>query len=1163
MSLQNPQKISLAALSRQQEFQHQLQQYADFNKNSHVGCDMPPPNQTISTQHQNPLRKLPDESSLFQQSSSIGTTQQLPYLAHHSGGNNFKGDGQGVEGFGKKRNESNSGISTGELGDSGIGDSGSGEGDADITVGSLDSEEVKMRACGSAMNFPSGLMKDTDRRGGMGQLEVQSCGSSEAKHTQRSTAEDWFNNLNRDVGGNNAFTVYDDDPPYYLPNVQRSRQPSLYRHPRMGRYLQGQGTSNFGKRTEYKTNFRGSGGALPDSTEESNSDSFRSVIDDLTIKNQKLKKRLKKLEGLQGGGLQSEKLFEVRIHGLPLSKKQELQKLLQQFASTLNEDDASNKRSSSGNSSSPRDVTPSTLPSTNQSSSPDIADSAYATNITSGSASLAPSSIANASGKNIKGHASRSSAGTNSGSSNSSPLSAIVSEKTKMKEVVKRLEQLFTGKKASSSHIHRMPPLMQSGISDDEDCEGTREASMLLPTQDTSTPKLVITPGSQGHAVTPGDLPDHCDQRPTRPIDLDPSRRQFPDENMEYLTNLTSSGGQDSAQLQGVGGGWVYLNLITNLAQLHTINVTPPFIKKAIITVSEKLELSHDGKMVRWKGGRDETQLSSDGTSRSGGSPSTSNGTHEQSDIGETSGKKDLASDSDVKDSSSVPPTPISGSGGRMSARRRMVISDPPSVEDKFHYKPLFARSGPLDDDSSDIDTTSSTSSPDVLKQDGSPGTKKRNITVDGPIIYYEGGNFCIDLTAQDVTREEQASSPEYPYERFTNNPIGEIQSSSESLTGKKDSPLFARGFEKGFYSSDGMQLDTTTDEEDTFSFSPHFTGSSPQTPPPPLELEASGIGGVLPEDNFAINVQTKHYLMPNNAKGIPLSKNKVAKTKVWRKIHHRIPKSSIDAFYEKDETAIGETNLGTSPAHSTASCSSSSDASSPPARNSQIRRRHRRFQPPIRHELFSTNTLKLPPSSLPPASYVFFTPSDESSSMDSDSGVAPHSTNSGGYFPRATAGNIGNADIYGNSGDELEFDGEVLVGPGGMRIFRRFMSTSGHSSGDGDEPGSSAATAGDASGYSSPAITPGAVILDDDSSVKEGRERDDRSMEDPWSEESEPSGPSQQYMLKIPSALGIPEGDFEGKDRPTLKRSRGSGTSSESFRALAKKNARKWETSL
>src|SRR2546430_14988813 len=65
------------------------------------------------------------------------------------------------------------------------------------------------------------------------------------------------------------------------------------------------------------------------------SDDFRSVIDDLTIENRKLKERLRKYEKLHSAHLQREKLFEVRVHGLPPKKKRELEETLRKFASSL------------------------------------------------------------------------------------------------------------------------------------------------------------------------------------------------------------------------------------------------------------------------------------------------------------------------------------------------------------------------------------------------------------------------------------------------------------------------------------------------------------------------------------------------------------------------------------------------------------------------------------------------------------------------------------------------------------------------------------------------------------------------------------------------------------------------------------------------------------
>lgn len=59
--------------------------------------------------------------------------------------------------------------------------------------------------------------------------------------------------------------------------------------------------------------------------------------------------------------------------------------------------------------------------------------------------------------------------------------------------------------------------------------------------------------------------------------------------------------------------GWVYLNLLINMAQLHTLNVTPEFIKKAVNQLSVNFELSSDGQRIRWKGGVGGTSLSAEG----------------------------------------------------------------------------------------------------------------------------------------------------------------------------------------------------------------------------------------------------------------------------------------------------------------------------------------------------------------------------------------------------------------------------------------------------------------------------------------------------------------------------------------------------------------------
>ena len=67
-------------------------------------------------------------------------------------------------------------------------------------------------------------------------------------------------------------------------------------------------------------------------TEDSGSSDFRAVIDDLTVQNKKLKRRLKKYEKLHDAHLKDEKLFEVRVHGLSSTKRRELEDILRNFA---------------------------------------------------------------------------------------------------------------------------------------------------------------------------------------------------------------------------------------------------------------------------------------------------------------------------------------------------------------------------------------------------------------------------------------------------------------------------------------------------------------------------------------------------------------------------------------------------------------------------------------------------------------------------------------------------------------------------------------------------------------------------------------------------------------------------------------------------------------
>lgn len=748
-----------------------------------------------------------------------------------------------------------------------------------------------------------------------------------------------------------------------------------------------------------------------------------------------------------------------------------------------------------------------------------------------------------------------------SGGSGVSPLAAITSERNKMKEVVRRLEQLFTGYK--SKHPGSTPDSTNSDRSGSNAGsvipeEGAREASIMNPIQDKQTAEFsdsTAAPQSELHAIGSVEI---TDQRPTRPKDL--GRLTKAEDNIEYLSNLTHSAAV------GTGDGWFYLNLIINMAQLHTISVTVPFVKKAISTVSEKLELSVDGKLVRWRGGFEGTRLSSESSSGSGvdSASITSDGSPEES------WEKRSPNDSDGN-VMSIDPQSKSGSRGRgsSSGRRFPALSGPASVGDKFHYKPMFAQLGSFDDDASSIISTSMGSFPrGSSDEDGVSSVIRKTLPLDGPIIYYEGGKFCTDLTTQ-IVREGKlmAMSPTFPYERFTNNPIGEKQPRVPlSPNTKRESPLFAKDRPPSILlDNDSMNIDD--DGDVGLQFSPRFSSSIPQSPPAPIELEVSGIGGVLPEDNFAINVQKRHFLLPQNANGaLPCSRKKLSKSRILRKISHNIPKSSIEAFQQNEEMSdspeessdgngvseesesseldSGDERSNESGAPSGGEGSSDSESSDTPTNAAKRSRKFNRHKL-IRPELVSVHILRLEPSSLPPANCIYFASSDDTSSVDTDSGAEPHSSSSEGYFLRMLA--QGNTDIYGNSeNDDDDLSNEILAA-NGMRIYRPIQAQA-----ESGAACSSAATAGDASGYSSPAVAPmGETTMTLPSNMN-------MDSNNGW-------GDSPDSGDQSSSTTGDDGDSFEMlRDRPSLKRGRGSGTSSsESAIGLVRKTARKSEKAI
>jgi len=311
-------------------------------------------------------------------------------------------------------------------------------------------------------------------------------GLNEAGSTPQFKAETWFNDTNKDASGMNDVSFQDNDPPFYV-----CRRPSSDGNSICAAPSDRSDSSNLGLPTAPTRSLL----ARMDSS-RSNSEDFRSVIDDLTIQNKKLKKRLRKYEKLHCSHLQEKKLFEVRIHGLSAHRKRELEETLRKFASTIEEESPEMpsiaplplKRSTLADS-------PLRKPSLSSALCSKPSDSAYAS--MSGQTGLSHSQIQDQNITEKLGHSRQENVKSylHDMSQTFMPKHSLaMSDRSKSKLVVKWLEQIFTGKGAASrrhNQSHQQQEVSRSAAHADRNKmeargrrairEGVREAH-ILPT---------------------------------------------------------------------------------------------------------------------------------------------------------------------------------------------------------------------------------------------------------------------------------------------------------------------------------------------------------------------------------------------------------------------------------------------------------------------------------------------------------------------------------------------------------------------------------------------------------------------------------------------------------------------------------------------------------
>jgi hypothetical protein len=693
---------------------------------------------------------------------------------------------------------------------------------------------------------------------------------------------------------------------------------------------------------------------------------FRSVIDDLTVVNKKLKQRLKKYERLYDAHLQEDKLFEVRFHGLPDHKKKELEATLRKFAADLDDGAATNYPETS--------YRPALVQHKTTASSK-FAESGYASLSASGQNSSVPSNqFSNQIDDTRK--MSRSQYNRQQQHVHSYlhdiPLgllpngNAPMTDKSKKKMVVRRLEQIFAGKgSVPGSHPHPMQQeevAQSAATADRQEREATGQrfrpeglrVARILP--DHGNEDEITNDGEALQRLRPGlhigqqDFAGAAspDQRPTRPLDLDPFRAQVPVENMDYIRHLGfTPPNMATGDAPSEGHGWLYLNLLINMAQLHTLNVTPEYVKGALQEYSSKLEISRDGRKVRWKGGLDVSTQSS-------------NSSPEHCNI-DSFNDKDGASHSKRSKTGSNRPTDdalFDSEQGIGKSARAQHLKD----QNKLAYTPIVFRKNEsdeeedyygLDTDSSDPSlqppqhTGNSSNIASTAMESGRSSKRRRQ---DGPMIFYTKAKFCTDLSGDRL-----GSSHFVPgsYKTIINHPLGASlpqSSTSEHLPDITESrgPLNATSLDTE--SSNGSRV--TSNDED-FGFSPaSLAFDCGDNSPAYIDLEASGLGGVHPEDHLSIRVRRAQV-------------RTVMSGSFGRHRSRLYPKRILDALHASPEAGP------TSPTN-------------PPC--------------VIQEKILSASCRSLPSSALPPASFLPFdsTPSDEvdsyleseaSCDVDSESG--------------------------------------------------------------------------------------------------------------------------------------------------------------------------------
>ena len=777
------------------------------------------------------------------------------------------------------------------------------------------------------------------------------------------------------------------------------------------------------------------------SLNDSSSDEYRSVIDDLTVENQCLKRKLKKYQRLHSSHLRDDRLFEVTFHGLSSEKRQELETKLREFASSVDDSSPDIGVIPRGTTTQhwpsdqrPVEVRPSTPVGWSRPT-----DSGYGSISTTGLSCLAPRSLSEPRPvpSEQSQHRNADSYSLDVSDTLRPEQLPFLTERMKKKLVVRRLEQLFTGKvlrrkdESQSSLPHRFSGLAtevaRSGMDRTEQSlagEGAREALILpsladnLPGERAAGQAFDDVRGASG-ASTPS-RSESSQQRPTRPIDLDIRRMQYPAENFEYIQHLGMSiPGVDPTANAKPSDGWVHLNLLANMAQLHMINVTPGFIRAAVSEMSTKLKLSKDGRKIRWRSGARAAKFH--GGHIPADVPSSPSLVGEKGHDWSLRNKRRKSNHGLSTQEISIPISAMrlkSGYGrsdqlkegmtiGSASAATHATAHYRSSRRNDLAYTPLFFHTPTVghQDDSNDPfggrSPESSLSSNDSVATTEAqlPSLSRNGILTEpsnwrqkysrGPLIFFKGAKFFTDLSG-DRGESGKGWSHTCDYDPMTTEIIGcATVCSAQTLIESGSSmsrPLLA------FQPQD--EVDELMDDllPTEISVPPDFDSAresklerlGSQECSVPLPLDVSGLAGVHPADNFMIEAEIRRLVVnqgPNT-----YSSDKSAPGFQATELRSKGLYNRRDALL--DTKCFPGASAGSS--------------------LWQLGSHGCQFESlPIKDEVLSATRVDLLPSPLPPPSYYLTAPSQFHEEDDDDHEVlsaSPRSNCGSDPFPRNTA---------------------------------------------------------------------------------------------------------------------------------------------------------------